>query len=58
MVLIAAGSWAPEHVRRGYDAVASLVQEMDAGRTKRLMRLGFADAQAREVSSLHTRNFM
>jgi hypothetical protein len=58
LVLISAGSWSPEHVRRGYDAVTSLVDEMYVGRTKRLIRLGFAEAEARELSSLHTRNFM
>jgi hypothetical protein len=58
LVLMAAGSWRPDHVRRGHDAVTRLVQDMSLGRTKRLIRLGFADAEAEELSSLHTRNFM
>jgi hypothetical protein len=58
LVLMAAGSWSPDHVRRGYEAVARLVEEMRLGRTKRLIRLGFAEAEALELSSLHTRNFM
>jgi hypothetical protein len=31
---------------------------MDDGRRQRLRRLGFDDAQAAALSSLHTRNFM
>jgi hypothetical protein len=58
LVLISAGSWIPHHVRRGHGAVTRLVEDMNIGRTKRLIRLGFADAEAQELSSLHTRNFM
>jgi hypothetical protein len=58
LVLIAAGSWMPEDVRRGYEAVNRLVQDMGSGRTKRLIRLGFSEAEASELSALHTRNFM
>jgi hypothetical protein len=58
LVLMAAGSWEPADLRRGYDRVASLVKEMDTGRKRRLIRLGFEEAEAAELSSLHTRNFM
>jgi hypothetical protein len=58
LVLLAAGSWAPEALRRGHAAVVALVREMDAGRRQRLLRLGFDDAQAGALSALHTRNFM
>jgi hypothetical protein len=58
LVLMAAGSWAPDHLHRGHDAVIRLVQDMSLGRTKRLMRLGFAEAEAEELSSLHTPKFM
>ncbi len=58
LVLMAAGSWSPADLRKGHDYVASLVLEMHTGRKKRLMRLGFTEADAEEVSSLHTRNFM
>jgi hypothetical protein len=58
LVLMAAGSWTLDDVRRGHDAVIRLVEEMSLGRTKRLGRLGFPDAEAEELSSLHTRNFM
>jgi hypothetical protein len=58
LVLMSAGSWAPDHVRRGFDAVTHLVEDMHLGRIKRLIRLGFPDAEAEKLSSLHTRNFM
>jgi hypothetical protein len=58
LVLIAAGSWEPTDIRRGHDAVSALTQDMHASRKKRLIRLGFEDAEAEELSSLHTRNFM
>jgi hypothetical protein len=58
LILLAAGGWAPEDLRRGHAAVVALVKEMDAGRRARLERLGFEPARAAELSSLHTRNFM
>jgi hypothetical protein len=58
LVLMAAGSWAPGDLRKGYEAVTGLTEEMHAGRRKRLLRLGFAEGEAEELSSLHTRNFM
>jgi hypothetical protein len=58
LVLIAAGSWEPEAIGNGSDRVVALVREMDQGRRHRLSRLGFAEAEAAALSSLHTRNFM
>jgi len=58
LVLLAAGSWDSLDIRRGHDAVSTLVQEMHNGRTRRLIKLGFSEAEAEETSSLHTRNFM
>src|SRR5262249_44289079 len=58
LVLLAAGGWAPDEVRRGARAGSVLQQEMYDGRTRRLVRLGFPEADARELSALHTRNFM
>jgi hypothetical protein len=58
LVLLAAGSWDSADIGRGHDAVSALVQEMHDGRKKRLLKLGFSDADAEEMSSLHTRNFM
>jgi hypothetical protein len=58
LVLISAGSWTPDHVRRGHNAVTRLIEDMRLERTKRLVRLGFSEAEAEELSALHTRNFM
>jgi hypothetical protein len=58
LVLMAAGSWDAADVARGHDDVAALIQDMHRGRSKRLMHLGFTEAEAEELSSLHTRNFM
>ncbi|MFD9000339.1 ferritin-like domain-containing protein [Streptomyces sp. NPDC059582] len=58
LVLLAAGSWEPPGIARGWGAVRRLQQEMDEGRRHRLSRLGFPDDEAAALSALHTRNFM
>jgi len=58
LVLLAAGSWAPADLARGFDRVVALKEDMDAGRRLRLQRLGFSEAEAARLSGLHTRNFM
>ena len=58
LTLLAAGSWEPEDLRQGHLRVMQLMQDMDEGRRKRLVRLGFVEQVATELSSLHTRNFM
>lgn len=58
LILLAAGSWRPEDLRRGHAAVVQLLRDMQEGRTMRLTRLGFDETEADELSSLHTRNFM
>jgi TusA-related sulfurtransferase len=58
LVLLAAGSWQPEDLREGHRRVMELTREMDEGRQRRLKRLGFDEAEAAELSGLHTRNFM
>jgi hypothetical protein len=58
LVLLAAGSWDCADIGRGHDAVSALVQEMHSGRKRRLVKLGFSDADSQEMSALHTRNFM
>jgi hypothetical protein len=35
-----------------------LIHDMDEGRRKRLVRLGFPETEAASLSALHTRNFM
>jgi hypothetical protein len=58
LVLLAAGEWSAQAIRRGHAAVVQLVRDMDSGRRQRLVRLGFTAAQAEALSALHTRNFM
>jgi hypothetical protein len=58
LVVLAAGELSPAAIARGHAAVADLQRQMDAGRQARLRRLGFAPDAARDLSALHTRNFM
>jgi hypothetical protein len=58
LILLAAGSHEPAALRQGHARVVELKQDMDAGRRRRLARLGFDEQRAAELSSLHTRNFM
>jgi hypothetical protein len=58
LVLLAAGSWEPAAIARGYEAVSRLQADMAEGRSRRLMRLGFPASEAEALSALHTRNFM
>jgi hypothetical protein len=58
LVLIAAGSWDPAAIGRGWQAVQELQRTMDDGRQRRLAYIGFPPDEAAELSALHTRNFM
>jgi len=58
LILMAAGSWRPEDIAAGYARAQTLKDEMRAGRKARLEKLGFSDAEAADLSALHTRNFM
>ncbi len=58
LILLAAGSWEHDAIRAGWDRVQKLQRDMDEGRQKRLVRLGFDEAQSAALSALHTRNFM
>jgi TusA-related sulfurtransferase len=58
LVLLAAGSWEPAAISRGWQAVRALQATMDEGRRRRLAYIGFPDDEAAELSALHTRNFM
>jgi hypothetical protein len=58
LLLMAAGSWEHEALREGSRRVLQLIQDMDQGRKKRLIRLGFPEPEAAALSALHTRNFM
>ena len=58
LLLMAAGSWEHEALRQGSRRMTQLMHDMDEGRRKRLLRLGFSEKEAAELSALHTRNFM
>src|SRR5262249_4771163 len=58
LILMAAGSWRPEDIAAGYARAQTLKDEMRAGRKARLEKLGFSEAEAADLSALHTRNFM
>ena len=58
LILLAAGEFTPGAIEKGYARVQQLMLDMAAGRQARLEKLGFAKADARQLSSLHTRNFM
>jgi hypothetical protein len=58
LVILAAGSWSPDAIARGYAAVTQLEKEMAEGRERRLLRLAFPSSEAGGLAALHTRNFM
>ena len=58
LVLLAAGSWEPDALSRGWRAAQDLQAAMDEGRRRRLEYIGFPPDEAAELSALHTRNFM
>jgi len=58
LVVLAAGSWEPAAIRRGWLEVQDLQKRMDEGRKRRLAAIGFPADEAAELSALHTRNFM
>lgn len=58
LVIVASGSWETDAIATGWERVRELEAEMDEGRQRRLMSLGFSDREAAELSALHSRNFM
>jgi hypothetical protein len=58
LVLLAAGAFEAGAIRRGHESVQRLKADMDEGRWRRLLKLGFGADEAAELSALHTRNFM
>jgi hypothetical protein len=58
LTVLAAGEWSQDAIGRGWARVAYLQEEMNEGRRRRLLRLGFSNVEATELSALHTRNFM
>jgi TusA-related sulfurtransferase len=58
LVVLAAGAHTTGAIARGWDAVQQLQADMDRGRRRRLVDLGFPPSDAAALSALHTRNFM
>jgi TusA-related sulfurtransferase len=58
LVILAAGSLAPERLHAGLTARAQLYRTMHENRIRRLLAVGFGDSEAEELSQLHTPNFM
>jgi hypothetical protein len=58
LTIIAAGGFSPREIGAGFERVMQLQSDMDSARRASLQRLGFAESEARELSLLHTRNFM
>src|SRR5207302_4040171 len=50
LVVLAAGDWTPSAIGRGYKAVELLQSDMDEGRQRRLLRLGFPPDEAAALS--------
>jgi len=58
LTVLAAGDTSPSRIARGHDAFRALLETMHEKRVKRLLVAGFTPAQADEMSTLHTANFM
>ena len=58
LVVLASHAWNPAAIATGWQAVQDLQRDMDQGRQRRLIQLGFPGDEAAELSALHTRNFM
>ena len=58
LIVLAAHAWTPDAITTGWSAVQQLQKDMDEGRQRRLVHLGFPPDEAEELSALHTRNFM
>jgi hypothetical protein len=58
LVVLAAGQFTPAAIAEGFTRVQALEADMDDGRRRRLVKLGFTPDEAAELAELHTRNFM
>ena len=58
LVVLAAGAFTPAAIAAGFTRVQALEADMDEGRRRRLVKLGFSAEEAAELAELHTRNFM
>jgi TusA-related sulfurtransferase len=58
LAVLAAGGSSPDKLPRGIEEGKRLYATMHENRVKRLIQAGFNEAQAQEISELHTPNFM
>lgn len=58
LVILAAKEWTSEAVSEGFAKVLKLQDEMNQSRQARLRKLGFTVEEAKNLASLHTKNFM
>jgi hypothetical protein len=58
LIILSAHQWNPDAITSGWNAVQALQYDMDQGRQRRLVQLGFPAGEAAALSALHTRNFM
>jgi hypothetical protein len=58
LVLLASPETSVQGIAVGWDAGQKLRVDMDEGRRRRLVQLGFTNAEAEVLSALHTQNFM
>ncbi len=58
LVVLAAGAFTPPAIAEGFARVQALEADMDEGRRRRLVKLGFSPGEAADLAELHTRNFM
>jgi hypothetical protein len=58
LVVLAAGQFTPAAIAKGFGRVQALEADMDDGRRRRLVKLGFTADDAAELAELHTKNFM
>jgi len=58
LAILAAGGLSPDRLPEGLKARSQLLTTMFENRVKRLVLIGFSEPEARELSELHTPNFM
>jgi hypothetical protein len=58
LTVLAAGSTDAKSIARGHEAFRELLDTMHTSRVKRLEHAGFTTEQAKNLSDLHTPNFM
>lgn len=58
LAILAAGGLEPQRLAQGVQLARELLEEMHRHRLQRLQAAGFTAEQAREISQLHTPNFM